>query len=66
LYDVSSYEDAGVITYKYAENDHFVNTRNTNALITPFDNEILLRINAIADDDEIAANDTVVISVMVF
>jgi MSHA biogenesis protein MshQ len=57
LEPVSLEESAGVITYTFNNEDHFVYDRNVNALIKPFTADIDLQIIAISDDDGVSAID---------
>lgn len=47
----------GVLTYQFAVDDHYVYTRNANALIAPFTSDINLDISSVIDSDNIAVLD---------
>jgi hypothetical protein len=50
--------NAGVTTYQFATDDHFVYTRQANAIIGPFTSDIDLQITTVIDSDNVTANDT--------
>jgi MSHA biogenesis protein MshQ len=47
----------GTLQYQFNYNDNYVYTRNSNAIIAPFNAAIALRINSIVDADGVSAQD---------
>jgi MSHA biogenesis protein MshQ len=48
----------GVVTYEFVTTDHFVYTKEVNAIVAPFTADIDLQITSLTDADGINANDT--------